>query len=129
MILLVLLKLKVLEPDYLFSELNEMFTCFDILAKNYRCERIKTIGDAYLAVTNVNIKNEDQLTNLAKFARCIIDIIKFRKSNINWQCRIIYTRVIWLHGIIVKQKSYMMFLVMELIDTRRISAHLRANEN
>ena len=92
------------DPDYLNFELNEMFTCFDILAKNYRCERIKTIGDAYLAVTNVNIKNEDQLTNLAKFARCIIDIIKFRKSNINWQCRIGLHQGDLVAGIVGKTK-------------------------
>lgn len=72
----------------LFSELNEMFTCFDIIAEKYGCERIKTIGDAYLAVTNVNFTNSAQNENLAKMAIEIIKLITLRNDKIDWKCRI-----------------------------------------
>lgn len=72
----------------LFSELNEMFTCFDIIAEKYGCERIKTIGDAYLAVTNVNFTNSAQNENLAKMAIEIIELITLRNDKIDWKCRI-----------------------------------------
>jgi hypothetical protein len=39
-----------LEPELLISELNEIFTAFDDIMVENGCERIKTIGDAYLAV-------------------------------------------------------------------------------
>ena len=76
------------DADLLFSELNEMFTCFDILAERYSCERIKTIGDAYLAVTNVNIENYNSHESLANFAMDALGIIESRKSDLDWQCRI-----------------------------------------
>ena len=72
----------------LFFELNEMFTCFDIIAEKYGCERIKTIGDAYLAVTNVNFTNSAQNENLAKMAIEIIELITLRNDKIDWKCRI-----------------------------------------
>lgn len=72
----------------IFSELNEMFTCFDIIAEKYGCERIKTIGDAYLAVTNVNFTNSAQNENLAKMAIEIIELITLRNDKIDWKCRI-----------------------------------------
>ena len=72
----------------LFSELNEMFTCFDIIAEKYGCERIKTIGDAYLVVTNVNFTNSAQNENLAKMAIEIIELIALRNDKIDWKCRI-----------------------------------------
>ena len=76
------------DANFLFSELNEMFTCFDILAERYSCERIKTIGDAYLAVTNVNVENYSPNESLANFAMDALGIVETRKSGIDWQCRI-----------------------------------------
>lgn len=35
---------------FLIQELNEIFTAFDEIVDRHRCQRIKTIGDAYLAV-------------------------------------------------------------------------------
>ncbi|EDN68341.1 guanylyl cyclase [Beggiatoa sp. PS] len=37
-----------LEPNFLIEELNTIFTAFDNIVENNDCERIKTIGDAYL---------------------------------------------------------------------------------
>lgn len=76
------------DQKLLFNELNEIFTCFDLLAELHCCERVKTIGDAYLAVANVNIKNNSQIESLAKFALEIIAVLEARKSPLEWKCRI-----------------------------------------
>ncbi len=39
-----------LNPEILISELNDIFTQFDEIIEVNECERIKTIGDAYMAV-------------------------------------------------------------------------------
>ena len=36
------------DPTVTLSELNDIFTAFDRITEQYGCERIKTIGDAYL---------------------------------------------------------------------------------
>lgn len=76
------------DEHLIFSELNEMFTCFDILAQKYECERIKTIGDAYLAVTNVNVPNQAPVNSLCDFAIDILAILEARNSKLEWNCRI-----------------------------------------
>ena len=76
------------EQNLLFDELNEMFTCFDFLAERHKCERIKTIGDAYLAVANVNVENKSQIESLAKFALDIIAVLEARETQLEWKCRI-----------------------------------------
>ena len=38
-----------LTPQQVFAMLNKIFSCFDELAEKYGLEKIKTIGDAYLA--------------------------------------------------------------------------------
>lgn len=76
------------DADVLFAELNEMFTAFDLLCEKYNCERIKTIGDAYLAVTNVNLDNPKQIESLAKFSLDIIALVEQRQAAFNWECRI-----------------------------------------
>lgn len=38
------------DPPALISELNDIFTAFDRIVEQFGCERLKTIGDAYIAV-------------------------------------------------------------------------------
>lgn len=92
------------DANVLFSELNELFTCFDILAEEYDCERIKTIGDAYLAVTNVNIENSKPNESLAILAADIIHIIEARRGKIDWKCRIGLHKGDLIAGVVGKSK-------------------------
>ncbi len=79
-----------LEPKKLIEELNEIFTAFDDIIEKHQCERIKTIGDAYLAVCGMpigNINHADLLTDAA------IEIVKYMRhrntrSTIKWEIRI-----------------------------------------
>ena len=48
-----------LPPETILSELTELFSQFDRIFKANHCERIKTIGDAYLAVAG--LPEEDAL--------------------------------------------------------------------
>jgi adenylate cyclase len=79
-----------LEPTVLINELNDIFTVFDDIMEKYNCERIKTIGDAYLAVCGMPYKNENHAENLAKAALEIREYLKKRNghSSISWKVRI-----------------------------------------
>src|SRR5262249_32737175 len=47
------------QPKQLILELNEIFSTFDQITEHHYCERIKTIGDAYLAVSGMLDPNPD----------------------------------------------------------------------
>lgn len=79
-----------LDPKVLIGELNEIFTGFDDIMEKHGCERIKTIGDAYLAVCGMPERNDHHAGQMVKAA---LDIRKFleqrnRLSQIQWQVRI-----------------------------------------
>ncbi len=79
-----------LEPQILISELNDIFTGFDnIIEKNFG-ERIKTIGDAYLAVCGLPESNPNHADNIVSAALEIVDYLKKRNENSNhkWDIRI-----------------------------------------
>jgi adenylate cyclase len=56
------------EPGELVSELNDIFSAFDRIVELCQCERIKTIGDAYIAVSGVPDKSDSHAINLARVA-------------------------------------------------------------
>ncbi len=79
-----------MEPKILISELNDIFTGFDeIVAKN-SCERIKTIGDAYLCVCGMPTPNHDHAYNIVESAVEMIDFLKKRNENSihKWNIRV-----------------------------------------
>ncbi len=79
-----------LDPKLLIDELNDIYTTFDeIVAKN-GCERIKTIGDAYLAVCGMPQKNKNHAELMLKSAIEILDFINRRNINTDheWKMRI-----------------------------------------
>lgn len=79
-----------LEPGVLINELNEIFTEFDNIMEQNSCERIKTIGDAYLAVCGMPIPNNNHAENMMQSAIQIIEYLKNRNetNNIKWKIRI-----------------------------------------
>ncbi len=62
----------------LVSGLNELFIQYDILAKKHGLEKIKTIGDAYMAVCGVPLFMENHAERTAAFALEIQDLFKNR---------------------------------------------------
>ncbi len=79
-----------LTPKELIDELNEIFTKFDEIIEKNECERIKTIGDAYLAVGGMNRKNPQPAINIVRTAIAHIEYLKERNktSHIKWEIRV-----------------------------------------
>ena len=81
---------QTLTPDDLFSELNEIFSAFDDIVTFYACERIKTIGDAYLAVCGMpdpDPRHAERIVKAALAMRAYIEQRNARASR-QWVCRI-----------------------------------------
>lgn len=78
------------DPTVLVSELNEIFTAFDRIAEQYGCERIKTVGDAYLAVAGMPDPSPDHARAVAATALRFLRYLDRRnQSHRNeWRCRI-----------------------------------------
>ncbi|MCX8523193.1 hypothetical protein OF897_04555 [Chryseobacterium formosus] len=66
--------------EKMLVELNECFTAFDMIMEKHGLEKIKTIGDAYLAVCGLPIKNECHAYQTTLVALDIIDFIEERKK-------------------------------------------------
>ncbi|MEY4063969.1 MAG: hypothetical protein RIR26_177 [Pseudomonadota bacterium] len=113
------------EPALLFSELNDIYTHFDDIAARHSCERIKTIGDSYLAVCGLPASNPQHAENIARVAMEILKYLDVRNSqhHIKWQCRIgIHTGSVI--GGVVGIKKYIYDVFGDAINTAsRMQAH------
>jgi len=78
------------EPSTLFAELNDIYTHFDDFSTKHQCERIKTIGDSYIAVCGLPDANLHHAENIARLAKEILTYLNERNTQkpIQWQCRI-----------------------------------------
>jgi class 3 adenylate cyclase len=78
------------DPMSLVSELNDIFTAFDRIAEQFGCERIKTMGDAYMAVSGIPDATPDHAQNIAKTALLFRRFVQQRNRSRaqQWQCRI-----------------------------------------
>ena len=81
---------SMLDPESLIEELNDLFTAFDSIMEKYKCERIKTIGDGYMAVCGMPESNEKHAVNIMCAAIEIIDYLTKRNvdSLIKWKLRV-----------------------------------------
>ncbi len=78
------------DPTVTLGELNDIFTAFDRITEQYGCERIKTIGDAYLAVAGMPEPAPDHMTSVANCAVRFIRYLERRNQSHQhkWQARI-----------------------------------------
>jgi adenylate cyclase len=78
------------DPTALIGELNDIFTNFDRIAEQFGCERIKTIGDAYMAVCGVPEPNSEHAAAIAKVALLFVRYLERRNASHEqtWRCRI-----------------------------------------
>ncbi|OJV55801.1 MAG: hypothetical protein BGO31_17055 [Bacteroidetes bacterium 43-16] len=68
--------------EELLEELNANFTAFDQIMEKHGLEKIKTIGDAYLAVSGLPVKNTDHALNAAAAALDILAFVAERKKQV-----------------------------------------------
>lgn len=107
-----------MEPVLLISELNDLFTNFDDIIEKHSCERIKTIGDAYLAVCGMPQENPNHAENMILAAKEIIHYLNERNSthSIQWKIRIgIHTGKVV--GGVVGVKKYIYDVFGDTINT------------
>jgi class 3 adenylate cyclase len=64
-----------LSPEQMVGLLNTIFTGFDQLCEKYGVEKIKTIGDAYMAVGGLNRDNSNYTNDIADLALEMRDFV------------------------------------------------------
>ncbi len=79
-----------MSPDRLINELNEIFQKFDDIIENNELEKIKTIGDAYMAAGGIPKETEGHAIKCVKAA---LDMLKYinernRESSFEWEMRV-----------------------------------------
>jgi adenylate cyclase len=70
-----------LSPQELVEELHECFRAFDDIMERNNLEKIKTIGDAYLAVGGMPVANEQHAANAVQAGLEIVEFINNRSGN------------------------------------------------
>jgi adenylate cyclase len=78
------------DPTGLIAELNDIFGVFDRIVDHFGCERMKTIGDAYMAVGGLPEASPDHAENIARIALRMRRYIERRNESRadQWRCRI-----------------------------------------
>lgn len=78
------------DPAALVTELNDIFTVFDRITDMFGCERIRTVGDAYVAVSGLPEPTPEHAHNVARVALRMLRYIERRNSAHPeaWHCRI-----------------------------------------
>ena len=70
-----------LTAEEVVSLLNEIFLLFDILVEKHGCEKIKTIGDAYMAVSGVPVRDENHAHKITALAMDMLqELMIFNKN-------------------------------------------------
>jgi len=68
------------KPQTLVSELNKIFTKFDKISTKYGIEKIKTIGDCYMAASGIPSFKKDHAESVAKMALEVMDVMNGYKT-------------------------------------------------
>ena len=79
-----------LTPREVISELNDITAAFDGIVRDHGCERIKTIGDAYLAVSGMPEPNPDHALSLVAAGKDMLSWLESRnaKAGVRWEMRV-----------------------------------------
>jgi class 3 adenylate cyclase len=63
-------------PDEIVAILNRIFSAFDDLAERYGLEKIKTIGDCYMAASGLPVPRADHAEAMAEMALAMLDVMR-----------------------------------------------------
>ena len=66
-----------MEPEDMVDRLNELFTRFDTLSAEHGCEKIRTIGDAYMVAAGVPAPRDDHAVAIASMA---LDMLAYSRT-------------------------------------------------
>ena len=73
---------ETMTPEKLVGELHVCFKAFDMILGKYHIEKIKTVGDAYLAVSGLPVSNPNHAADIAAAAIEIRDFMAKRKTEL-----------------------------------------------
>ncbi|WP_299891515.1 adenylate/guanylate cyclase domain-containing protein [uncultured Ruegeria sp.] len=78
------------DPSVTVTELNDIYSAFDRIGEQFGCERIKTIGDAYITVAGLPDPTPDHAKAIANTAIRFVRYLTRRNLSHphEWQCRI-----------------------------------------
>ena len=78
------------EPAVIVSELNDIYTAFDRIGEQFGCERIRTTGDSYFAVSGVPDPVRDHAGSVASAAVRFLRYLERRNEShpVKWIARI-----------------------------------------
>jgi len=99
-----------LSPDELVTEIDYCFRGFDDIMGKYNLEKIKTIGDSYMAVGGLPVKNETHATDVVNAAKDILNFMSAYRSEKIKEGKIYFEVRIGIHsgnvvaGIVGKKK-------------------------
>ena len=116
---------SLLSPEALIDELSSIFSEFDEICKRNHTTRIKTIGDAYMAVSGMNDNDWDHADHLVQ---CGIEFIRFlnernKHNKQKWRCRIGIHSGRVIGGIVGKTR----FVYDVMGDSVNIAARVESN--
>ncbi|WP_294507616.1 adenylate/guanylate cyclase domain-containing protein [uncultured Victivallis sp.] len=121
-----------LDPEEVLAELTDIFTEFDRIFTRHNCERIKTIGDAYLCVSGLPTPTDQHCANILAGAGEALHYLENRnlvKSHV-WRMRFgVHTgRVV---GGIVGTEKYIYDIFGDTVNTaarmEQLSEPMRIN--
>ncbi|MEM8629734.1 MAG: adenylate/guanylate cyclase domain-containing protein [Pseudomonadota bacterium] len=78
------------DPAVIVSDLNDIFTAFDRIGEQFGCERVRTSGDSYFAVSGVPDPVRDHAGSVANAGVRFLRYLERRNEShpIKWQARI-----------------------------------------
>lgn len=77
-------------PAVMVSEMNDIYASFDRIGEQFGCERIKTVGDAYVGICGLPEPIENHVVAAVNSALRFVRYLKRRNEthDHSWQCRI-----------------------------------------
>jgi|JI10StandDraft_1071094.scaffolds.fasta_scaffold08601_2 adenylate cyclase len=86
-----------LSAQDLVAEINACFEAFDAIMAKYGIEKIKTIGDAYMAAGGLPVPSVDSVKNTVKAALEMQAFISKRKTNMDAQNKLAFEMRLGIH--------------------------------
>jgi class 3 adenylate cyclase len=112
-------------PEQVFGMLNSIFSAFDDLCERFGLEKIKTIGDAYMAAGGLNTNTSDHTIAIADFALAMQAILHrdYRINTAHMEIRIGISTGPVIAGVVGKHK----FIYDVWGDTVNLASRITSN--
>lgn len=116
-----------ISPNQLVSELNDIFRNFDFIIEKYGLEKIKTIGDAYMAADGLPEETNGHAVQCVRAGLAMLAYLKHRNEThiMKWEMRVGVNTGPLIAGVVGTKK----FTYDIWGDTVNIAARMQSNSN